>query len=105
MSKPDNKSYFDGKLLQLLGWQILGYLINVFTLGICFPWAICKLYEWETKHTVIEGRRLVFDGTALELFGLWIKWWLLCIITLGIYGFWVDIDLKKWRTKHTYFID
>ena len=97
------KSYFDGGLLQLIGWQILGYLVTVLTLGICFPWAFTMIYSWEAKHTVIEGKRLVFDGTAIELFGQWIKWILLTIITLGIYSFWISISLKKWKTKHTHF--
>ena len=94
----------DGGLLQLIGWKILGGLITTVTLGICFPWAVCMIYNWETKHTVINGKRLTFDGTALQLFGNWIKWLLLTIITLGIYGFWVSIALKKWRTKHTHFV-
>lgn len=98
-------SYFDGGLLQLIGWHILGALITVCTLGICYPWACCMIYSWETKHTVIEGRRLRFDGTAMQLFGSWIKWLLLCFITLGIYSFWVGIALKKWKVKHTFFAD
>ncbi len=100
----EEKSYFDGGLLQLIGWKILGSLVTICTLGICFPWAYTMIYAWEAKHTVINGNRLVFDGTALELFGHWIKWLLLSIITLGIYSFWVSIDLKKWKTKHTHFI-
>ncbi len=100
----EEKSYFDGGLLQLIGWKILGSLVTICTLGICFPWAYTMIYAWEEKHTVINGHRLVFDGTALELFGHWIKWLLLSIITLGIYSFWVSIDLKKWKTKHTHFI-
>jgi uncharacterized membrane protein YjgN (DUF898 family) len=63
------------------------------------------IYSWETKHTVINGKRLKFDGTGIQLFGTWMKWLALCIITLGIYSFWVAIDLKKWQTKHTYFRD
>jgi uncharacterized membrane protein YjgN (DUF898 family) len=63
------------------------------------------IYNWEVKHTVIDGKRLRFDGSAIGLFGLWIKWLLLIIITFGIYGFWVSISLKKWKTKHTHFID
>lgn len=97
------QSQFDGKLLQYIGWTILGNLITVFTLGIAFPWAIVMLYEWEIKHTLIEGKRLKFDGTAMQLFGTWIKWLLLIIITLGIYSFWVFIALKKWKVKHTHF--
>ena len=99
------KSYFDGGLLQLIGWHILGGLITVFTLGICYPWAICMIYRWEAKHTVINGHRLIFTGTALQLFGNWVKWLLLTVITLGIYGFWLNIKLIKWKTKHTEFAD
>ncbi len=98
----NNDSYFDGGLLQLIGYEILGFLVTVLTLGICLPWSFTMLYSWEAKHTVINGERLHFDGTALELFGNWIKWLLLTIITLGIYGFWLDIKLKQWRVSHTH---
>lgn len=98
-------SYFDGGLLQLIGWKILGGIIIILTLGICTPWAIVMVYSWETKHTVINGKRLYFDGTAMGLFGTWIKWLFLCIITLGIYSLWIQIDLKKWKTKHTHFVN
>jgi len=98
-----DESYFDGGLLQQIGWSLLGALITICTLGICFPWAITMLYGWEVKHTVINGKRLVFSGSALGLFGLWIKWLLLGIITLGIYFLWVNISLMKWKTKNTYF--
>lgn len=96
------KSYFDGGLFQLIGWKLLGFLITIFTLGICYPWAFCMVYSWEAKHTVIDGKRLYFDGKAIQLFGLWIKWFILTIITLGIYSFWLGISLKKWKTQHTH---
>lgn len=96
-------SYFDGGLLQLIGWRLIGALITVVTLGICYPWALCMVYGWETKHTVINGHRLVFDGSAVGLFGNWVKWLLLCVITVGIYSLWLGIALKKWKTKHTHF--
>lgn len=99
----NNDSYFDGGLLQLIGYKILGFIVTVFTLGICFPWAYCMIYNWEAKHTVINGKRLAFDGKAIQLFGNWIKWLFLCIITIGIYSFWLGISLKKWQVKHTYF--
>jgi uncharacterized membrane protein YjgN (DUF898 family) len=97
------KSEFDGGLLQLIGWTILGSIITSLTLGIAFPWAIVNIYDWEAKHSTIDGKRLMFDGTAVQLFGLWIKWLLLIVITLGIYGFWVKISLKKWQISHTHF--
>lgn len=96
-------SYFDGRLIQLIGWRILGALITFCTFGICYPWAFCMVYDWEIKHTVIEGKRLEFDGKAIQLFGNWIKWLFFCLITFGIYSFWLSISLKKWKTKHTYF--
>ncbi len=96
-------SEFDGKLSQLIGYKILGFLVTVFTLGICYPWAFCMIYGWETKHTVIDGKRLFFEGTALQLFGLWIKWFFLTLITLGIYGFWIQISFRKWKIKNTHF--
>lgn len=98
-----DNSYFDGGLLQLIGWKILGAIVTIFTFGICYPWAMCMIYDWETKHTVVNGKRLKFNGTALQLFGNWIKWWFFTLITLGIYGFWLGINLKKWITKHTEF--
>ncbi len=100
---PAANSYFDGGLLQYIGWSLLGVLITFCTLGICYPWAVCMIYNWEVKHTVINGRRLKFNGTPLQLFGNWIKWLLLTIITFGIYGFWVFIAVKKWKAKHTEF--
>ncbi len=97
------ESYFDGTLLQLIGWRLAGWLITLITVGICYPWALCKLYGWKINHTVVNGHRLKFNGTAIGLFGNWIKWWLLTLITLGIYGFWLGIALEKWKTKHTAF--
>ena len=96
------ESYFAGGLLQLIGWILLGSLVTIFTFGICYPWAFCMVYRWETKHTVVNGHRLSFDGKAIQLFGNWIKWFLLCIITFGIYSFWISISLKKWKIKHTH---
>lgn len=98
-----NVSYFDGGLLGLLGWNILGFLITVLTLGIMYPFAVVLVVRWRVEHTVINGKRLCFDGTVMQLFGNWIKWLLLIIVTLGIYGFWVGIAMKKWEVKHTHF--
>lgn len=97
-------SYFDGGLLSYVGYRILGILVTALTLGICAPWAICMIYNWEVKYTVIDGKRLYFDGTATQLFGNWLKWLFLTIITLGIYGFWVHIKVIQWKTKHTHVI-
>lgn len=97
-------SFFDGGLGSYIGWNLLGFLVTTFTLGICAPLAICWMYKWKTEHTVIEGRRMEFTGTATGLFGHWIKWLLLTIITFGIYGFWVHIKLEDWKARNTRFM-
>lgn len=79
----DNRSYFDGNSLQLIGWSILCSFISVITLGFGIPWAICLNIRWETRHTVINGKRLYFNGTAPQLFGKLILWNLI-IIAIGV---------------------
>jgi uncharacterized membrane protein YjgN (DUF898 family) len=101
----NEESYFDGGLFQLIGWTILGAIVTFFTLGICYPWALCMVYKWRIENTVIEGKRLKFTGKAIGLFGNWIKWWVFTIITFGIYGFWLGIALEKWKVKNTVFDD
>lgn len=95
------KSVFDGNMWQYIGWKILGKIITFLTLGICYPLAVCLVYKWEVKHTVINGRRLSFDGRGIQLFGKWILWYFLTIITLGIYGFFMSIKVKGWIVKHS----
>lgn len=98
-------SYFDGTLLQLIGYRLLGLFITIFSLGILFPYAFTLEYGWKMKHTVIEGRRLKFVGSGIGLLGKWVLWMFLTIITLGIYSFWVGIAFEKWKVKNTVFED
>lgn len=104
-TKYGRNSFFDGGLFSYIGWNILGAILTVFTLGICYPWALCLIYGWKINHTVIDGHRMRFSGSAVGLFGNWIKWLLLSIITLGIYLFWVGIKLEDWKSKNTNFIN
>ena len=97
------ESKFTGRLLGLLGINILQWLIIGITLGLAAPWAICMKEAWVAKHTIIDGRQLRFDGTGGQLFGNYIKWFLLTLITFGIYSFWLSIKMKQWVTKHTHF--
>ena len=46
----NNESYFDGGLLQLIGWKILGFIVTIITLGIYGFWVGIKLKKWQTKH-------------------------------------------------------
>ncbi|MFA6801182.1 MAG: DUF898 family protein [Acholeplasmataceae bacterium] len=95
------KSEFTGKLLGLIGTNLLAMLITIITLGICIPWAICIQQRWYAKHTILNGHQLVFVGEGGQLFGQFIKWFLLTIITIGIYGFWVKIKMHAWVVSKT----
>jgi len=98
-------SFFDGNAFQLIGYRILSFLISALTLGIAYPWMLCMVQRWETKHTVIHGRRLKFTGQGHQLIGKYLLWLLLTIITLGIYSIWFGLGMKRWVVKHTVYAD
>lgn len=80
---------FDGGASTYLGAALLGFLITVVTLGLCYPFALVLRERWRAKHSFIEGRQLIFNGSGWGLFGLWWKWLILIVITIGVYSFWV----------------
>ena len=102
-SQEESKSTFDGRLIQLIGYNLLAFLMTVFTLGIAYPWAKCLKENWGVKHTIIDGNRLKFDGKGIQLFGKYIVWLILTVVTFGIYGLWLSIKMKKWVASHTHF--
>ena len=96
-------SEFDGGVLELIGINIVAFLISALTLGIATPWAVTLKHCWIKKHTIIDGKGLKFTGTGGSLFFNYIKWWFLTLITLGIYGFWLEIKIEEWKAKNTTF--
>lgn len=98
-------SYFDGGLIELIGWKILGFLVTLVTFGICAPWAKCMIYSYQIKHTVYNGKRLKFEGTGGDLFVNTFKWVLLSIITFGIYGFLIPVRKTRWVISNIHFED
>ena len=98
-------SYFDGGLLELIGWRILAFLIIGVTLGIATPWAKCMLYSYQFKHTVYNGKRLKFEGTGGDLFFNAFKWVFFTIITLGIYLIFVPVKKTKWVISNLHYED
>ncbi|MCU1623523.1 MAG: hypothetical protein JWL79_2368 [Frankiales bacterium] len=105
--RPDVRSgryfAFDGGAATYFGTALLGLLITVLTLGICYPFALVLRERWRAKHSFINGQQMAFTGSAWGLFGNWIKWLLLMIITLGLYGFWVGPRIQRWKWEHTGF--
>jgi uncharacterized membrane protein YjgN (DUF898 family) len=103
MANNSGRFHFDGGAGTYLGTGILGFLITVLTLGICYPFAMVLRERWRAKHSYIDGQPLTFTGSATGLFGNWIKWLLLSVITLGIYLFWVGPRIVRWKWEHTDF--
>ena len=99
--EPDNNSYFDGGLLGLVGINILRGLITLATFGIGAAWGEKMVIEWESKHTVIDSRRLIFTGTGGSLFVKYLVWGLLSSITCGIFALFVPVKSIKWQTERT----
>lgn len=97
-------SEFNGGLGSLIGLNIVNFLLLLFTLGLAYPWVICRSYRWEIEHKIIDGKKLAFDGTGGGLFGQWIKWMLLTLVTIGIYSLWIPIKKLKWITEKTHFV-
>ncbi len=103
MALNSGRFHFDGGAATYVGTGILAVLITVFTLGICYPFALVLKERWRAKHSYIDGQRLTFTGSGIGLFGTWIKWLLLIFITLGIYLFWVGPRIARWKWEHTDF--
>ena len=102
---PMGESFFDGKALPRIGVHLLAYLLVIITLTLGTVWAICYVYRWETRHTVVQGHRLKFTGKGGKLFGHYILWLLLIPLTLGIILIYIQVYIKRWLVKHTEFAD
>lgn len=96
-------SFFDGKLLELIGYGILRYLITVCTLGLASAWGEKLVIAYKIEHTVYNGKRLKFEGTGASLFIQKFKWIFFSIITLGIYSLWIPIKKEKWIIENTHY--
>jgi len=104
MQSNSGRFKFDGGAATYIGTAILGALLTVATLGICYPFAVVLMQRWRAKHSLIDGKRLVFTGSAWGLFGRWLLWLLLIFVTLGIYLFWVGPRIQRWKWEHTDFM-
>ena len=98
-------SYFDGKVLDYIGWKLLANIITCVTLGIAAPWAKCMLYRYQFSHTIYNGKRLKFEGEGGDLFVKRFIWYFLTCITFGIYGWWVPAKKANWVISNLHFED
>ena len=124
------KSKFTGDIWGMIGINLLSVLISTVTLGSAMPWAVCMRLRWYTKHTIVDGKRLVFDGKGVQLFGYYVIWLLLSLIPIGayicaslmldlqlvylicliwasampwlIYSLYMPVKFQRWGVRHTH---
>lgn len=96
------ESFFDGKILQMIGVNLFTNALTIISFGLLFPFGICYKQKWIAKHTVINRKRIKFDGKAVSLIGHYLLWWLLSVITFGIYALWLPIKVYGWQVKRTH---
>ncbi|MCD5324801.1 MULTISPECIES: DUF898 domain-containing protein [Pontibacillus] len=97
------ESRFDGLTVEGAIIKFFASLLTSLSLGLLYPVAVVWKENWETKHTVIDGKRLRFTGTVAGMYGLWFKIWFLGIITLTIYFWFAASKVRKWKVNHTHF--
>lgn len=100
-----NESYFDGNSFAYFGYGLLCGLLLILTCGLAYPWVMVVLQKWDTKHQVINRRRLVFSGSGLGFLGEFVIILFFSIITLGIYAAWGTVRLNKYIIRHTDFVE
>lgn len=93
-------SRFEGRLIALIGINILTTLVSIISLGFAYPAMYCFKKRWIYRNTVVNGLRLKFTGKGGQLIGKYILWTFLGIITFGIFTLWWPIKYQQWETKH-----
>jgi hypothetical protein len=88
---------------------IFGQLcLTIITVGIYWPAAFLRLYEYFAGQTVFEREgveigRLGFEGALGKGFGLLWGQTLLCIVTLGVYIPWGYSKMGRWIVANSYY--
>jgi len=98
-----NVSFFDGGSFAYFGYSLIFGILFTLSCGIAYPWLMVMIQKWDTKHQVINNRRLVFSGTGLGLLGEFLIILILTIITCGIYSSWGIVRLNKYVIRNTDF--
>ncbi len=97
---------YSGEGGALFGEIFVGYIFTILTLGIYFPWFICKLARHVSSHLnaqMSDGTRynLMFSGEGGSLFGTFIVGQILMMLTLGIYFPWYMCKVRKFFASNT----
>lgn len=106
---PDGTRYrpsFEATGGELFVQLLVGYLLTLITVGIYFPWFLCKLNKLIlSRMSVLENEQPVgsfdFEGTGGDLFVTYLVGALLTSITLGIYMPWFMVKIMRFTAEGT----
>jgi tetratricopeptide (TPR) repeat protein len=94
---------FTGTGGQLFGLILVHFiLLTILTLGLYWPWAMCRFFRWRAQHTLVGNRTSQFTGSGIGflLFCL-VHLLILPLLTLGLYYFYGLYRVYAWREQHT----
>ena len=96
---------FEGTIKETTILIAKGWLINILTLGLYYPYYLNQFQAYWTSRSSFGNIDFNYDGQGKDVFQIWIKGILFSIITFGIYLFWLKANLHRYFWKHTMYSD
>lgn len=95
----DGESYYDGKIIPLFLYKLLGSIAGIFTLGLAKSFFVCEREKYICEHTVIDGTNVTFNGSGMALLKKQVLWIALTVATCGVYAIWRDVQFMQWMAS------
>lgn len=92
---------YRGRLGELFGICVKGFLLTIFTLGIYGSWFAVDLRKYIHRNLRFGNCTLDFEGEGGSLFWIHLKGILLFYPTIGIYTFWYIKNLNNFYINNT----
>ncbi len=83
----NEKSRYQLTFGHYLLFEILTFLISVFSLSLLTPLVLYYRYKKETEATIIDGQKLIFKGRLIEAYKRYFLWLIITIIIILIYQY------------------
>ncbi len=96
---------FEGTLKETIILIAKGWVINILTLGLYYPYYLNHFQAYWTSRSSFGNIYFNYDGQGKDVFQIWIKGILISTITFGIYLFWLKANLHRYFWKHTTYSD
>ena len=74
---------FNAQPSRLFVIMLVNFFFTIITLGLYYPWAKAKVFQYFYSETEFHGSRFVFHGTGKEMFRGYIKIFVLFVILFG----------------------